>query len=311
MYVGMSEIHRERDDLPAASEYLRKSAALGEHLGLPQNAYRSRVAMARLREAEGDSDGALELLDEADQRYDGDFFPNVCPVPAVRARAWIARGDLGEAATWAHGLSVADDLSYLHEYEHITLARLLLAQHSRERSGPALAEAAGMLGRLLRAAEDGGRTGSVVEVLVLQALADQLRGEVETALVPLARALALAEPEGYVRVFVDEGAPMATLLAAASGIAPRYVQRLRAAFGKVAAKPSPKQALVEPLSERELDVLRLLASELSGPQIARELIVSLNTVRTHTKSIYAKLAVNTRRAAVRRAEELDLLTRRG
>jgi LuxR family maltose regulon positive regulatory protein len=127
----------------------------------------------------------------------------------------------------------------------------------------------------------------------------------------LERALALAEPEGYVRVFVDEGAPMAALLAADRATAmPNYVQRLQAAFGETVGAPPAKQLLVEPLSERELDVLRLLATDLSGPQIASELVVSLNTVRTHTKSIYAKLAVNSRRAAVRRGSELDLLTRR-
>ena len=127
------------------------------------------------------------------------------------------------------------------------------------------------------------------------------------ALVPLERALTLAEPEGYVRVFVDEGPPMAALLQAAAkrGIAPGYVQRLLAQFGTAHGRTrTPGRRLIEPLSERELEVLRLLATDLDGPEIASQLMVSLNTMRTHTKSIYTKLGVNSRRAAVHRAEEL-------
>jgi LuxR family maltose regulon positive regulatory protein len=131
--------------------------------------------------------------------------------------------------------------------------------------------------------------------------------------VPRERALALAEPEGYVRTFVDEGAPMASLLRAAArrGIAPSLVRRLQAAFDGTEAVGPVGRPLVEPVSERELDVLRLLAGDLDGPDIARELVVSLATVRTHTRNIYAKLGVNNRRAAVRRAAELGLLSRRG
>jgi len=168
-----------------------------------------------------------------------------------------------------------------------------------------------LLERLLRAAEDGGRTAGVIEILILQALGHQARGDVRAALVALGRALELAEPEGYVRIFVDEGAPMAGLLEAAArqAIAPAYVRRLLSALGRAEARPAARQPLVEPLSGRELDVLRLLAGDLDGPGIAAELVVSLNTVRSHTKSIYAKLAVNSRREAIRRTAELDLLSR--
>jgi LuxR family maltose regulon positive regulatory protein len=164
------------------------------------------------------------------------------------------------------------------------------------------------LERLLRAAEQGRRTGSVIEILVLQALTHQARGDIPAALASLRRALTLAEPEGYVRIFADEGPPMASLLRAAAKlrIAPSYVRRLLAAVNKTGDSTPVSQGLIEPLSERELDVLRLLGTDLGGPDIARELIVSLNTVRTHTKNIYAKLGVNNRRAAVRRARELDL-----
>ena len=326
MYVGISEIHRERNDLPTATQYLLRSQELGEHLGLPQNPYRWRVAMARIREAEGDLGAALDLLNEAERLYVSDFFPNVRPVPAWRARVWVEQGALGEALGWARerGLSVDDDLSYLREFEHITLVRVLLAQPRAERVEGSIDEATQLLDRLLQAAEEGGRTGSVIEILVLQALAHQTQGDLPAALGSLERALTLAEPEGYVRVFADEGAPMAILLRAAARVAPGEqkgiarddVRRLLAAVDKTEDSPpvsqglpEDRQGLVEPLSKRELEVLRLLGTDLDGPDIARELVVSLNTVRTHTKNIYAKLGVNNRRAAVRRAEQLDLLSR--
>ena len=313
MYVGLSQIARERDDLPAATQHLRRAEELGEHTGLPQNPYRWRVAMARVREAEGDLDGALDLLDEALRVYMGDFAPNVRPIPALRARVLAAQGRVDDALAWArdHGLSADDDLSYLREFEHVTLARALLAQHRTQRSAPSADDAARLLQRLLEAAKAGERTGTVIEILVLQALTDHARGDVPGALAALERALTLAEPEGYVRLFASEGPPMASLLRAAAkqGIAPSYIHRLLAAVNSSEDRPPLRQGLIEPLSERELEVLRLLASDLDGPDIARELSVSLNTLRTHTKNIYAKLGVNSRRAAVRQAAELNLLSR--
>jgi LuxR family maltose regulon positive regulatory protein len=313
MYVGMSEIARERDDLRAATQLLLRSQELGEHTGLPQNRYRWRVAMARVRQAEGDLHGALDLLNEAERLYVSDFFPNVRPVPAVRARVWIAQGRLGEALGWAReqGLSVDDDLSYLREFEHITVARLLLARYQDERAQRLMHEAAGLLERLLPAAETGGRTGRVIEILVLRALAHQALGDTPAALAALERAMMLAEPEDYVRVFADEGPPMTSVLRAAAkqGTRRDYARRLLAAVGTTETGSRTTLALIDPLSERELDVLRLLGTELDGPAIARELMVSLNTMRTHTKNIYAKLAVTNRRAAVRRAAELNLLPR--
>jgi LuxR family maltose regulon positive regulatory protein len=147
-----------------------------------------------------------------------------------------------------------------------------------------------------------------VEVLVLQALAAQARGDGRSALGALRRAVALAEPEGVVRVVADEGPPIAALLRTLPRHDPAYAhgRRLLAA---VDGAPTPR-TLVDPLSDRELDVLRLLGSDLGGPDIARELSVSLNTVRTHTKSIYAKLGVNSRRAAVHQAHDLGVLPRR-
>jgi LuxR family maltose regulon positive regulatory protein len=306
MYVGMSEVHREYDDLQAATQWLLRSQELGEHVGLPQNRYRWRVAMARIRQAEGDLASALDLLNEAERLYVSDFFPNVRPVPALKARVWIAQGNLGEALGWVRetDLSADDDLSYLREFEHITLARLLWARRAQE----SVDQAARLLERLLLAAEAGDRTGRVIEILVLRALVHQQVGDIPAALAGLERAVTLAEPEGYVRVFADEGPVMVSLLRALAkrGAAGSYARRLLAAASLTGPDGPVKQALIEPLSERELDVLRLLGTDLNGPAIARELMVSLNTVRTHTKNIYAKLAVTSRRAAVRRGAELGL-----
>jgi LuxR family maltose regulon positive regulatory protein len=144
---------------------------------------------------------------------------------------------------------------------------------------------------------------------VMQALAHQAQGNLPLALAPLEGALSLAEPEGYVRIFANEGQPMAALLqeAAQYGTVPNYASRLRAVFEKAEGRAPVTQLMSEPLSDREFEVLRLLGTDMSGPEIARTLVVSLSTLRTHTRNIYGKLGVNHRRAAVRRAEELHLL----
>jgi LuxR family maltose regulon positive regulatory protein len=305
MYVGLSEIFRERNELDAAARCLDRSQELGEYAGLPQNRYRAYVALARIQEARGDLGGALHLLRQADAVYAADFFPNVRPIPALQARVFIRQAQLAEARAWARErrLSAEGELSYVREFEHLTFARLLLAQRSAS-------EALQLSARLLRAADDAARTGSVIEVLVVQALAQQASGASSAAVVAVERALSLAEPERQIRVFLDEGTPMQGLLEAASKgkSAAGFARYLLTLFGKARSAVPIEQASIEPLSDRELDVLRLLGTDLDGPQIARELVVTLNTVRTHTKNIYSKLGVNNRRAAIRRAEELDLLS---
>jgi LuxR family transcriptional regulator, maltose regulon positive regulatory protein len=318
VYTEISTLHREQGDLEAAAQDLATSKTLGEQVELPDWQHRWCIAQARLKETLGDLDSALDLLDEAERLYVRTPLPNVRPIAAMKTRVWVAQGRLTEARGWVRerGLSVDDDLSYLHEFEHITLARVLSAAGKSNREAGSLEEATWLLERLLKAAEEGGRTGSMIEILVLQALSHQAQGKTPSALMSLKRALTLAEPEGYVRIFVDEGKPMAELLTrieAQEGTlrVKEYVLNLLSAFdmhkqNEPEVRPV-KNVLVEPLSQREREVLRLLRSELSGPEIARELMVSLNTVRTHTQNIYAKLGVNNRRAAVRRAEEFDLL----
>lgn len=337
MYVGLSRVALERGDLAGAADYLREVDQLGESRGLPQNPYRWRVAMALLRQAEGDQSAAVDLLEEAERVYVGDFNPNLRPVAATRARVLATSGDVAAGLAWARsrGVSAQDDLSYAREYEHVTLSRLLLGDHAARGDETSLAEATTLLDRLIAASEAGGRTGVVIEELVLQALARAAGGEWEQALTSLERALRLAEPEGYVRVFTSEAAPMRELLETLSRRQPRwsFVGQLLAAVaptgapvagsggsppdtadagdGGTSGAVSPGgQGLIDPLSSRELDILRYLRSTLDGPAIARDLGVSLSTVRTHTQHIYAKLGVTNRRAAVRRSHQLNLLASR-
>jgi LuxR family maltose regulon positive regulatory protein len=223
------------------------------------------------------------------------------------ARVEIKLGQLEAAARWAEGAGVGvdDALSYAREYEHVTLARLLLARSSDK--------ALPLIRRLRESAETGGRRASLIEILVLEALANRQADKPAAALDALCHGLELAAPEGHARPFLDEGAALTELLrlAAKRGTATAFVQRLLAGSPSAPVPAADHPDLIEPLSDRESDVLRLLRSDLSGPDIARELVVSLNTVRTHTKNIFEKLGVNSRRAAVRRAEELQLFARSG
>ena len=313
MHVGLSDLHRERGELDAAREQLRLSAELGEHNGLPQHPYRSRLAMARMRAIEGDVEGARSLLDDAERVYTTDFSPSVRPIPAVRAGLLADHGYLDEALAWVRErhLTADDELDYVGEFEHLILARVLLAQSRTERSGDGADDAARLLERLRGEAEAGGRDGDLAHILVLSALAEDARGHRPIAIAHLERAINLAEPEGYQRLFLDEGSRLRPLLeaVAAGSASAAYVGGILEPSSHRARHSVAPQPLVDPLSDRELDVLRLLTSELTGPEIARELMVSLNTVRTHTKNIYSKLGVTSRRAAVRLADELRLLTR--
>jgi len=320
MYVGMAELYRERNDLNNAVQSLQKSKDLDEFNGLPKNPYRWRVAIARIKESQGDYDAALQLLNEAEPLYLSDFSPNTRPTMALKARIWIKQGELEKALDWARErkLSIEEEPSYLREFEQITFAKILLSQYQSDHTESSLNDGIGLLERLMKASEAGGRNGSVIEILILLALAHQMQEDMPTALSSLERALKLAEPEGYIRMFVDEGSTMKILLreAATHKIMPDYIVKLLSAFEAerkgIGEEPAPSasptsSSLIEPLSQRELDILRLFKTELSGPEIAQELVIALSTVRTHTKSIYNKLNVNSRRGAVKRAIELGLI----
>ncbi len=333
MHVGMSSLHYEHNDLETATQCLLTSRSLGELAGLPQNPYRWRAAMARIRQAQGDLDGAIQLFEEAERVYDGNFSPNVRPVATRKVRVWLVQGRLGEALGWARqqGLSAENELSYLREFDHITLARMLLARYQNDRADSSISGAVGLLERLLKAAEEGGRMGSVIEILILQAIVYHAQGDLPAALLPLQHALALAEPQGYVRMFLDEGSSMMQLLREASAreIMPDYTNKLLAAFeaekqpvlaaspGKSDDKPDLPPALpeghrdveplIESLSQRELKILQLIAQGLSNREIGERLFLALDTIKGHNRKIFDKLQVQSRTEAIARARELGLL----
>jgi LuxR family maltose regulon positive regulatory protein len=307
-HLGLSMIYRQRGDDTLAAHHLNRAAELGLQTTLVDWLYRWDVAQAQLKEAAGDLETALSLLDEAKRVYIQTLVPDLRPIAALKTRIYLKQGRPDKARAWAseRGLSLADEVSYLHEFEHLTLAHLEIANP--------LVNA--LLARLLQAAEAQKRRGSALDILLVQALAHEAHGNRPQALAALERALALAEPECYVRIFVDEGEAMRLLIEKQSRNRDYplsdYVDKLLAAFTQPVVTPKStiihqKSDMIEPLSERELEVLKLLRTELSGPEIAGHLVISPNTFRTHTKNIFSKLGVNNRRAAVRRAEELDLI----
>ena len=315
LHLGLCDLHLEQGDMAAAKRHLLKSQDWGEQPAFPPWHRHWSRAQAHLKVAQGDLDGAVTLLNEGENLYFRHPVPDGCPIPALKARVWILQEKLTEAQAWAHeqGLSAANPLSYLREFEHITLARLRIAQYTHDGNREAIQEATDLLARLLVDAETGERMGSVVEILMLQALVYQEQNNPTAALVVLARALTLAEPAGYVRMFVDEGLPMMRLLQkmnSEKAVLKRYCHTLLTAFAaQTETQPSPPslQPLVDPLSDRELEILALIAAGLKNKEIAEQLVISLNTVLYHNKNIYGKLGVNKRALAIARARELNLI----
>jgi LuxR family maltose regulon positive regulatory protein len=317
-HLDMGDLLREWNDLEAATQHLVRGIERVKQAGSATILLDGYVALARLQQAKGDAGGALNTTQEAQGLADKLPPRFGSRLAAYRARVWFAQGKLEAAARWAHerGLSVDDELSYPREVEHLTLARVLIGQGRTE-------EALILLERLLNAAEAGERVNSVIEILVLQSLALQAQDTTLRALDALERSLALAEPGGYVRTFLDEGAPMAKLLTnirktysgdgktSSSRVRIDYVDRLLAAFEQPPPlsqrTPPGIQPPIEPLSERELEVLRLVSAGLKNREIAEELFVVVGTVKAHINSIYRKLGTNNRVQAVSRARELTLL----
>jgi len=318
LHVALGELDVELGDLESARQHIESSAALSGRVVTNESRYRWFVAKALLARADGDPGEAVQHLDQAEQLYRPGFFPEVRPIAAVKARTWIMQGLLSEAADWARarGVSTTDEARYLSEFDHLTLVRLLLARHRAHSETSTLDSAAALLDRLHGSAETAERAGSLLEIRLLRALVQDAQGHRSQALETLAQALKLArEPDGYLRLFLDEGAPMLSLLRDAKPDGPggHQARRMVSVDASVEAAQAPSsgkrgaQTAAESLSDRELQVLRLLDSELTGPQIARELFVSHNTVRTHTQHIFTKLDVTSRRAAVLRAREHGLI----
>jgi len=314
----------ERNELTAALDHANRGIELCRPLAYTSPLAAGLAVLARIRQADGDPAGALEAIDEVSQL---ELSPQVIALLSpVRARLLLAQGDVLPAAEWAEaaGLRPADEPDYPREPEYLMLARVLLAQNE---PGPALT----LLERLLAAAASQERTGSIIEIQALRALALAARGDHARALGALTEALALAGRYGYVRVFADEGAPMRALLTrlsaarpgsgqpgAARPMDPGHLAVILRACGQPEAGPSPRagaaaaapgltQPLTEPLTDRELEVLRLLAAGRSNQQIARGLFLALDTVKKHVTHILGKLGAANRTEAAARARQLGLI----
>jgi LuxR family maltose regulon positive regulatory protein len=322
-HLGLSMIYHQRGDDALAAHHLQRAAELGLQTTLADWLYRWHVAQAQLKEAVGDLETALALLDEAKRVYIQTVVPDLCPIAALKARIHLKQGRPDKVRAWAaeRGLSLADEVSYLHEFEHLTLARLEIANP----------QVNALLARLLQAAEAQKRRGSALDILLVQALAHEAQGNRPQALAALKSAQSLAEPEGYISIFVDEGEPMRMLIAdfrysiekqmsSSAHAQLGYTGKLLAAFAPPVNKQSttpalaagasvnnPKSEMVEPLSERELEVLRLVARGLSNREISERLFLAVNTVKGHNQKIFDKLQVQSRTEAVARARELGLL----
>ncbi len=315
--IGMGTILREMNDLESATTYVNEGVRLAEMGGDFTFLRDSYIARARLEQAHKNWETCLEFIQKAEQvAHRSRNVQDGMLLTAWQARMLLAKGDVESAYKWAKqtDVKVDDALSFLREFEHITLARVLVAQGRCHPTANFLADAKRLLDRLKDSAESAGRMGRVIEILIQQALAFQVEGNISRAMSALERALRLAEPEGYVRTFVDEGEPMLTLLRQTfeRNILPDYSSKLRAASESYVSLKSPRDAaqvkvLYETISEREKEVLKLIADGKSSQEIAQTLVVALSTVQWHIKNLYAKLDVHSRTQAVKRAKELQLL----
>ncbi len=316
-HLGIAQVLYQRNQLHEALQHLRESSELGRQERWFRE--RERVASAWIHQAMGQEDSALAAMNEACRLQTSPEVSSLWyPARSERARLSLAQGQAGEAERWTEerGLTENDEIAYVRERDHLVLARVLLA---RSHSGGALR----LLERLDELAESQARNGSLIQIRAVRSLALQAAGDHQRALAVLADALARGAPEGYLRVFVDEGAAMATLLGTllttpakpvAVQVPPDFLDRLLEAFEQAGQAALPRSrrgaalpGLVAALSARELEVLQLLAAGRSNPAIAEELVVTLDTVKRHVTHILDKLGAANRTQAVARARELGLL----
>jgi LuxR family maltose regulon positive regulatory protein len=310
-YIGLALVEREWNNLEVAESLLLDGFDMCNLFGNPQAWH---IAMAHVKNAQGNQDDAFDEIQIAEQMGAGaDVAFSHLNIDIGRVRLWLSPGErnLAEAVRWAEdrGLNAEDMPTFSQRIAYTTLARVLIAQGEMDK-------AYGLLVRLQDNAEIGGRKGDLIEILALQALSLQALDDTDQAIITLERALTLAESGGFIRIFVDEGPPMAHLLyeAATRGIAPDYVSRLLGAFRVAEAIQAassqtqpPEAELIEPLSERELEVLQLIAEGLTNQEVSSRLYLSLHTVKAHTRNIYSKLGVNNRTLAVATARSLGIL----
>jgi LuxR family maltose regulon positive regulatory protein len=309
VYIRMGEILYEWNELVEASDHLSRGLERSELGGDVQALIAGYLITGRLKLTEGDIALAGEYLEKARPLVENAPFPDwVGRFERFQLEFWLAQDRLRAAVDWADELLRRDALERPSENEmaHLAMARVLIVKGD----APSLERALALLERLLQAADAEGRMGVTIEALALRALAHWRRGEQASALTALERALRLAEPEGYVRLFADLGLPMARLLqeARSRAVLPDYVETLLAACGADLAFSAPAEAtLPEPLTTREQEVLQLIGAGLTNREIAATLVISPETVKKHTASIYGKLGVRSRREAVARARKLALL----
>jgi LuxR family maltose regulon positive regulatory protein len=301
--TGLGRVWCEWNDLDAALRYAQAGLEQGKQAGFADVLLRGYLALVRIRKAQGDLEGALALLEEVEPvvRRMG-VLELKAWVDALRAQVWLEKGDTEPAFLWAAG-----DIGSIHVEIYpaipVALAQVWLAQGRPD-------EALQLLDHALQAAEQVGRLGNTIQILVVKALAHRARGDPDRALADLEKALALAEPEGYFRVFVDEGRPVLRLLARAAARSPAsgYIQSLLEALGEPTSfEPGAPTQLVEPLSPRELQVLQLIADGATNQEIANELVLAVNTVKKHISNVYGKLGVSNRVQAVASARLSGLL----
>ena len=320
-HVGMAQVLYERNRLDEALKHVTEGIELCRQVMVLRERDRGLVTLAWIHQAMGDADGALEAMNEACRMYPTTGAASLFnPAPSERARLLLVQGRAGEAESWIEerALTETDELSYPRERDHLVLARVLLARSEAAR-------ALGLLDRLDALAESQGRRESQIQIRALRSLALQAAGDHRDALALLADALSLARPEGYIRVFADEGPPMAALLqslirvrrpsrgAAISRAEREHVNQVVRAFGLPSVHPEMPGAApvamgpIEPLTRRELEVLGFMAAGRRNRQIADELVVTLDTVKRHVSHIFDKLGAANRTEAVARARELRLI----
>jgi LuxR family maltose regulon positive regulatory protein len=313
LYTLWGEMLAERNELDHALQLVNKGIELterGKDVLLLGSSY---LCLMRVLFSKGNLDFAEKIIFKVNSFVRKQHLPSLIKdqLAAWQARIWLAQDNLNSAYHWAENLEHDFDgeITPIHYFDYVVLARILITQGR-------LDETPRLLRRLFEVAEAGGCTSRAIEIQILQAFASQANGDTNQALYMLERALTLAEPNGFIRIFVDEGQSMARLLheALIHGIAPEYVHRLLAAFpmnepeqADIMAYEPDQSGLIEPLSERELEVLQHIAEGLTNREIASRLYLSLNTIKVHTRNIYGKLGVNNRTQAVAEARSLALL----
>ncbi|MBK6885302.1 MAG: hypothetical protein IPH03_01780 [Tetrasphaera sp.] len=297
VHVALADVRRLVGDTERARVHLEAAAVLAERLPVTEGRYRWFVVMAQILHGEGDPDEASAMLREADRLYAAGFFPEIRPIGSLRTRLGITDG-LATPDPSASTAGSAGELDYLSEYRTLTTARQLLHRARTGTDPRALDQARDLLDRLHHAAVIGGRGGSVWEIGILQALRLDAAGDRAAALRRLEKGVAAwTDPLLPVSILLDEGAPARTLLAGVGGSG--ILGRLAPGVGHGIPPRDHPDALVDRLTARELEILALLDTDLTGPEIARQLFITYNTLRTHTKRIFVKLGVTSRRGAVR------------